>query len=119
MLRMMAPSCIHFDTFDRCSLIWMPGAEVAIGLNSPASFVPGFRSKVSLCDGPPSIHRTMPDFVFLPLWAAWAATTLSQPDIDRAAMPAPEHFSRSRRERMVFMMVISSVFPPLPRLCGG
>src|SRR5205807_8206404 len=86
----------------RCSLIWIPGTEVAIGLNSPASFVPGFRSKVSLCDGPPSIHRTMQDLVFLPVCAACAATTLSQPDIDRAAMP--EHCNSSRRDRFIVMM---------------
>src|SRR5262245_18831069 len=101
MLRMMAPSFIHLATFDRCSLIWMPGTEVATGLNSPASLVPGFMSKVSFCDGPPSIHRTMHDFVLSFFSAACAARTLSQPDMEAA--PAVVYFRRSRRDRFMVM----------------
>src|SRR5437773_2196339 len=86
----------------------MPGTEVAIGLNSPASFVPGFRSNVSLWDGPPSIHRTMQDLVFLPVWAACVARTLSQPDADRAAAPTVDILSQSRRERFVVIMMVLS-----------
>src|SRR5262245_47709717 len=103
MLRRMAPSCIHLATFDRCSLIWMPGTEVAIGWNSPASFVPGFMSKVSFCDGPPTIHSTMHDYVLALVWAVWAARTLSQPDIDTA--PAVVYFRRSRRDGFVVMRI--------------
>src|SRR5205823_8153542 len=103
-LRMSAASCIHFATLGRCSLIWMPGAEVAMGLNSPPSLVPGLMSKVSLCDGPPSIHRTMQDLCLTPVWAAWVASTGSQPDSEVAATPAADSLSSSRRERSLVMV---------------
>src|SRR5437867_9543502 len=104
MLRRTAASCIHFATFGRCSLTWMPGTLVAMGWNSPAFFVPGFMSKVSLWDGPPSIHRTMQDFVLVFASAARAARTLSQPDSDVHATPAADSFRRSRRERSLNMV---------------
>src|SRR5262245_30466287 len=106
MPRRMAPSCIHLATFDRCSLIWMPGTEVAIGLNSPPSFVPGFMSKVSLCDGPPSIHSRMHDLVFAFVCSAWAARVPSHPDSDVPATPAAtEYLRKSRREKFMVMAV--------------
>src|SRR5688572_28122704 len=104
MLRMRAPSCIHLAILGRCSLIWMPGTLVAMGLNSPPSLVPGLRSKVSLWVGPPSIHRTMQDLCLTPVWAAWAASTGSQPDSEVAATPAADSLSRSRRERSLVMV---------------
>ena len=68
----------------------MPGTLVAIGLNSPPFGVSGFRSKVSLCDGPPSIHSRMHDLVFVPVTAARAASGASQPDSDAPTMPSGE-----------------------------
>ena len=72
MPRTTAPWCITFAIFGRCSLISMPGAEVAMGLKSPAPLLPGLRSKVSLWLGPPSIHIRMHDLA-LPEGAGAAA----------------------------------------------
>ena len=44
----MAAWCMCRATFGKCSLTCRPGTEVEIGLNFPASLVPGFMSKVSL-----------------------------------------------------------------------
>src|SRR5262245_41586575 len=90
-----------FAVRGRCSLTCRPGTDVGIGLNSPPSRVPGFMSKVSLCDGPPSIHRRMHALCLAFVWAAWVASTLSQPDIEVAATPAADSLSRSRRERLL------------------
>src|ERR1700676_2313958 len=77
----------------------MPDTEVGIGLNSPASLVPGLRSKVSLWLGPPSIHRRMQALCLTPDAAARAARTLSQPDIAAPPTPAADSFRKSRRDR--------------------
>ena len=77
----------------------MPGTAVVIGLNSPASLVPGLRSKVSLWLGPPSIHSRMQDLCLTPDAAARAASTLSQPDIAAPPTPAADSFRKSRRDR--------------------
>src|SRR5437016_4237997 len=76
----------------------MPGTEVAIGLNSPASLVPGFMSNVSFWLGPPAIHSKMHDLCLTPSLATSAANTSSQPDIDVRAAPAAVNLSKSRRE---------------------
>src|SRR5262245_13647687 len=110
MPRSTAPWCITLAVFGRCSLIWSPGMDVAIGLNSPPSFVPGFMSKVSLCDGPPSIHRRMHDLCFALVWAACVARTLSQPDIEVAATPAADSLNRSRRDRLFRLVMVLSPF---------
>src|SRR5262245_21674546 len=104
--------------FGRCSEIWMPLTLVAIGLNSPPFAVPGFMSKVSLCDGPPSIHRRMHDLVFDFVSAARAASGASQPDSDGASTPSDDRRRKSRREKE-FNMAQAPVFSfPLPP-CGG
>src|SRR5947209_8971903 len=90
---------IHLATLGKCSLIWMPGAVVAMGLKSPASLVPGFKSNVSLWLGPPSIHRRMQDLCLPGVAAARPASTCSQPDSDTADTPAADSFNHSRRER--------------------
>src|SRR5437763_2222083 len=90
-------------SFGRCSLTSIPGAEVLIGLNSPAPLLSGLRSNVSLWLGPPSIHRRMQLLCFFGATesaaAAWLARTDIQPDADAAPTPAAESFRKSRRER--------------------
>src|SRR3954447_14605771 len=76
----------------------MPGTEVAIGLNSPASLVPGFMSNVSFWLGPPAIHSKMHDLCLTPDPAASAAMRCSQPDMDVRAAPAAENRRKSRRD---------------------
>src|SRR5579875_63438 len=83
----------------------MPGTTVEIGLNSPPSLVPGFKSKVSLWLGPPSIHKRMQDLCLAGVSAVRLANTLSQPDSDTAETPAADSFSQSRRERCTSVMV--------------
>src|SRR5437763_1444432 len=94
-------------SFGRCSLTSTPGAEVLIGLNSPAPLLSGLRSKVSLWLGPPSIHRRMQLLCFLGATesaaAAWLARTDIQPDADATPTPA-ESLRNSRRERSVRLM---------------
>src|SRR6266542_3886948 len=85
----------------------MPGTEVAIGWNSPASGVPGFMSNVSFWLGPPAIHSKMHDLCLAPDPAACAAITSSQPDTDARAAPAADNLSKPRRDRSwvrVFVM---------------
>src|SRR5438270_12141094 len=76
----------------------MPGTEVAIGRNSPASLVPGFMSNVSFWLGPPSIQSMIHDLCLTPAPAACAAITSSQPDIDVRAAPAAVNLRKSRRD---------------------
>src|SRR4051794_41768264 len=76
----------------------MPGTEVAIGLNSPASAVPGFMSNVSFWLGPPSIHSKMHDLCLTRAPAAWAAIRSSQPDTDVRAAPAAANCRKPRRD---------------------
>src|SRR5947209_269978 len=76
----------------------MPGTAVSIGLNSPALAVPGLRSKVSLCEGPPSIHRRMHDLWRAPASDARPASTFIQPDSDVPPTPAADSRRKSRRE---------------------
>src|SRR5205807_3308128 len=83
----------------KCSLMRMPGTAVGISLKGPPWAVPGFRSKVSLWLGPPSIHSRMHDLCLAPVAAARPASTLSQPDSDAPVTPAAVSLSRSRRDR--------------------
>src|SRR5579875_2104763 len=85
----------------------MPGTAVEIGLNSPPSLVPGFKSKVSLWLGPPSIHRRMQDLCLVGVWAARLANTWSQPDNETAETPAADSFNQSRRERFKSVIMFS------------
>src|SRR5437870_2488202 len=89
----------------------MPGTEVAIGLNSPASGVPGFMSNVSFWLGPPSIHSKMHDLCLTPDPAACAAIRSSQPDIEVRAAPAAENFRKSRRDRCVVRELVMNGLP--------
>src|SRR5438309_916737 len=75
----------------------MPGTDVGIGLNSPASFVPGFMSNVSFWLGPPSIQSRMHALCFRPAPAAVAARESNHPDADARAAPAAENRRKSRR----------------------
>src|SRR5262245_12438046 len=59
MERTMARSFACLAINGKCSLILMPETAVSIGLNGPALAWPVFRSKVSVCVGPPLIHRRM------------------------------------------------------------
>src|SRR5437667_4278611 len=101
MLRTTTPWCMTLAVFARCSLISMPGAEVAIGLNSPAPLLCGLRSKVSLWLGPPAIHSRMHDLALAETAGAAAparwAKTCSQPDIEAAPTPAAESCRNLRR----------------------
>ena len=55
--RMTFRWCICLATVGRCSLIWTPEAEVAIGLNGPPFLSDsGLRSQVSMWLGPPPIQ---------------------------------------------------------------
>src|SRR5262245_4576410 len=107
MLRRMAACFISLANLGKCSLIWMPGTLVLIGLKVPALAVPGFMSKVSLWLGPPAIHRRMHD-LGLAVWAAApCARTLNQPDSDRPLTPAAASFRASRRFRPRFSVPLS------------
>src|SRR5262245_18959987 len=107
MLRRMAAWSINFANFGKCSLIWMPGTLVLIGLKVPALAVPGFMSNVSLWLGPPAIHSRM-HALGLVVWAAapWAMT-LNQPDRDRLDTPAAASFRASRRDRPGFSLPLN------------
>src|SRR5262245_23871893 len=108
MLRRINPWLMIAAIFGRCSEISIPGTLVLIGLNSPASLVPGFMSNVSLWLGPPSIHRRMHDLVLAPVSAARAASGASQPDSDGASTPSDEKRRKSRREKEFNMAFRSS-----------
>jgi hypothetical protein len=101
MLRKTAMCCICLASFGKCSQIWMPGTLVLIGLNSPASAVPGFMSQVSFWLGAPDIHKRMHDFGRLPATGAAAASRPIQPDIEAPRNPAPS-FNDSRRVNISF-----------------
>src|SRR4051812_34494409 len=101
MLRTTTPSCMCLAIFGRCSLIWISGADVWIGLNSPAPFEPGLRSNVSLWLGPPAIHRRMHDLALAVADGAAAlarlARTCSHPDMDDAPTPIADSCRKRRR----------------------
>src|SRR6516165_3284590 len=84
----------------------MPGTEVAIGLNSPASLVPGFMSNVSFWLGPPSIHSRMHALCLRADSAARAASRSNQPEAEARAAPAAENRRRSRRERVAVRALV-------------
>src|SRR5262245_17097658 len=99
MLRMIAMWSMNRAIFGRCSLIWMPGTLVAIGLNGPPLAWPGLRSNVSSCEGPPLIHSRMQDlFGRAGKAAAWARSA-NQPETPQPSAPAADSFSQSRRDR--------------------
>src|SRR5690348_15595118 len=106
MLRMMAACSICRANRGKCSLIWMPGTEVGIGLNSPASFVPGFMSNVSFWLGPPAIHSKMHVLCLTPDSAGSAAIRSSQPDIEVRAAPAADNRRKSRRDSSVIRELV-------------
>src|SRR5204863_9435492 len=83
---------------EKCSLIWMPGTLVLIGLNGPPWACPGLRSKVSSWLGPPLIHSRMQERLRCGFLAASAASTFSQPDAEGPTTPAAASLSQSRRE---------------------
>src|SRR5688572_7806059 len=58
---MMAYLSARAASLGKCSLIEMPGTEVAIGLNSPriSAGASGLGSQVSSCEGPPHIKIKM------------------------------------------------------------
>jgi len=111
MPRTMAASFVSLANCGKFSLISTPGAAVWMGLSSPASVVPGLRSKVSLWLGPPSIHRRMQALCLAPDDAARAANTLNQPDIAAPPTPAADSFMKSRRDRPLrkFMGVMGKI----------
>ncbi len=78
MERIGATCSMTLARFGRCSLIFTPGAEVSIGLNSPPLAWPGFRSKVSVWLGPPVIHSKMQARLRVWFWAASSAKRGSQ-----------------------------------------
>src|SRR5262245_44455537 len=94
---MIAMWSVSFAIFDRCSLIWMPGTLVAIGLNGPPLACPGLRSKVSSCEGPPLIHSRMHERLRWGSGAAASASRPNQPDRDTPAKPRLQSRSQSRR----------------------
>ena len=61
MLRIKVTRSMTFARLGKTSLIWRPGTEVAIGLNSPrtSAGASGLGSKVSMCDGPPASQIRM------------------------------------------------------------
>src|SRR5262249_50531905 len=89
----------------------MPGTEVAIGRNSPASLVPGFMSKVSFWLGPPSIHSRMHDLCLTPDPAACAAIRSSQPEDEVSAAPAAENFKNARRDSSALRELVMRGLP--------
>src|SRR5690242_6043114 len=89
----------------------MPGTAVAIGLNSPASLVPGFMSNVSFWLGPPSNHSKMHDLSLTPDPAAWAASTSNPPDIDLRAAPAAERLRKARRDSSAYRELVTRGLP--------
>ena len=89
----------------------MPGTAVGIGLNSPPLAVPGFRSKVSLWLGPPSIHRRMQALCLTPASAARAASTPIQPDIAAPPTPAADNRRKSRRDRPAGVQKVMAIDP--------
>src|SRR5262245_43240572 len=86
-------------TFGRCSLILMPGTLVAISLKGPPLAWPGFKSKVSICEGPPLIHSRIQERLRSGCDAVWAASDSSQPDMEAPRTPAVDRRSQSRRDR--------------------
>ena len=61
MLRIRVTRSITLARLGKTSLIFNPGTEVAIGLNSPrtSTAASGLGSKVSMCDGPPASQIKM------------------------------------------------------------
>src|SRR5262249_22160814 len=82
----------------KCSLILMPGTVVLISRKGPPLAWPGFKSKVSIWEGPPFIHNRMHERRGLGPTAAAVASEDSQPDIDQPAIPAADRLSQSRRD---------------------
>src|SRR5262245_693689 len=90
----------------KCSLILMPGTLVSISLTGPPFLWPGLRSKVSICEGPPFIHKRMQAFLRAGCAAAAAARFSIQPDMDTPAKPRLVRRNQSRRLRVGFMGVL-------------
>src|SRR5262249_61447287 len=89
----------------------MPGTDVAIGRNSPASGVPGFMSNVSFWLGPPSIQSKMHDLCLAPDPAACAAIRSSQPDAEVRAAPAAENLRNARRDNSALRELLIRELP--------
>src|SRR5262245_20159173 len=83
----------------KCSLMRTPGALVLISWNGPPFSRPGLRSKVSICEGPPFIHKRMHERLRFRSFAVPSARAFSQPDIEKPITPAADSVSHSRRER--------------------
>src|SRR6516225_625637 len=98
MERMTAIRSMCLATLGSNSLILMPGTAVGICLRGPPLTWPGFRSKVSICDGPPFIHSRIHALRRFGCAAASWARAPSQLDTEKPATPAALSFSQSRRE---------------------
>src|SRR5262245_31964840 len=102
MPRSTAAWFMSLATSARCWLISIPDALVLIGLNSPAPLLSGFRSRVSLWLGPPSIQRRMQRLAFAFGLAgdssARAARTFIHPENEAPNTPAADSFRKSRRD---------------------
>jgi hypothetical protein len=72
--------CMSLASLGRCSLMRMPGTDVAISLNGPPLACPGFKSNVSVWLGPPFIQSRMHDRRRCAWTAGVAASTSSQPE---------------------------------------
>ena len=61
MLRIKVTRSMTFARLGKTSLIWRPGTDVAIGLNSPrtSAGAAGLGSNVSMCEGPPASQIRM------------------------------------------------------------
>src|SRR5262245_32442890 len=85
--------------FGRCSLILMPATLVSISLKGPPLAWSGFRSNVSMWEGPPFIHSRMQERLRCGCLAASSAKASIQPDAEVATTPAAANLNHSRRDR--------------------
>src|SRR5690606_32439453 len=99
MLRMMAMWCMFLAIIGMCSQIATPGALVWICLKGPPVGAPGFKSQISIVDGPPPIQSMI---ALLPLrlsswvwaWIDWANARAGP----AMAAPAAMCFMKCRRD---------------------
>src|SRR5690606_17572946 len=95
--RMMFRCFICFANRGRCSQIWPPPV-VEIGLNSPPLGLPGFRSQISIVEGPPLIHsRIMLRDLSTPPLARAAWSEFIQLSIGKVMLAAVICLTKCRR----------------------
>src|SRR5687767_11031869 len=123
--RMMASLSPRDASCGSHSEMAIPGAEVAIGRNSPrySNGASGLRSNVSMWLGPPHSHSTMIDFPLELFAPAVAASKRNSSGNDKLANPASPSCNRARRFKVPMQrsarVSLANIDSPPETILGG